>query len=50
MCIRDSFKVKTALNLDGGASSAFWCHESGISYPSFKQVRNYLGVAPLSGR
>ena len=44
------FKVKTALNLDGGSSSAFWCHESGISYPSFKQVRNYLGVAPLSGR
>ncbi len=40
------FKVKAALNLDGGSSSAFWCHESGISYPSFKQVRNYLGVAP----
>lgn len=44
------FKVQTALNLDGGSSSAFWCHESGISYPSFKQVRNYLGVAPLPGR
>lgn len=44
------FRVKTALNLDGGSSSAFWCHESGISYPSFKQVRNYLGVAPLPGR
>lgn len=40
------FRVKTALNLDGGSSSAFWCHESGISYPAFKQVRNYLGVAP----
>lgn len=44
------FKVRTALNLDGGSSSAFWCHESGISYPSFKQVRNYLGVAPLPGK
>lgn len=44
------FRVETALNLDGGSSSAFWCHESGISYPSFKQVRNYLGVVPLPGR
>ncbi len=41
------FRVKTALNLDGGTSSAFWCYESGISYPSYKQVRNYLGVVPL---
>ncbi len=40
------FKVKDALNLDGGSSSAFWCHETGVSYPSYKQVRNYLGVAP----
>ena len=44
------FRVKTALNLDGGSSSAFWCHETGISYPSFKQVRNYLGVAPAPRR
>lgn len=44
------FRVKTALNLDGGSSSAFWCHESGISYPAFKQVRNYLGVAPVERR
>ena len=37
-----NFRVKTALNLDGGSSSAFWCHESGISYPAFKplQVRH----------
>ena len=45
-----NFRVKTALNLDGGSSSAFWCHESGISYPAFKQVRNYLGVAPAPRR
>lgn len=44
------FRVRTALNLDGGSSSAFWCHETGISYPSFKQVRNYLGVAPAPRR
>lgn len=44
------FRVKTALNLDGGSSSAFWCHESGISYPAYKQVRNYLGVAPAERR
>lgn len=44
------FRVKTVLNLDGGSSSAFWCHESGISYPAFKQVRNYLGVAPSARR
>ncbi len=41
-----SFSVKAALNLDGGSSSAFWCHASGVYYPSMKSVRNYLGVAP----
>ena len=45
-----NFRVETALNLDGGSSSAFWCHETGISYPAFKQVRNYLGVAPVERR
>jgi len=45
-----NFRVETALNLDGGSSSAFWCHETGISYPAFKQVRNYLGVAPVEHR
>lgn len=44
------FQVKAALNLDGGSSSAFWCHESGISYSAFKQVRNYVGVAPVERR
>ena len=40
------FKVITALNLDGGSSSAFWCHESGTYFPSMKSVRNYVGAAP----
>lgn len=40
-----NFTVKTALNLDGGTSSAFWCHEKGIYHPSVKQVRNYIGIA-----
>lgn len=40
------FKVSSALNLDGGSSSAFWCHESGTYFPSMKPVRNYVGVAP----
>ncbi|MEG0143176.1 MAG: phosphodiester glycosidase family protein [Akkermansia sp.] len=43
------FKVMSALNLDGGSSSAFWCHESGVYYPSMKSVRNYVGVAPRGG-
>lgn len=40
------FKVSSALNLDGGSSSAFWCHESGTYFPAMKPVRNYLGAAP----
>lgn len=40
------FSVKSALNLDGGSSSSFWCHETGVYFPSMKNVRNYLGVAP----
>lgn len=41
-----SFKVDRALNMDGGTSSAFWCHPSGTYFSSIKQVRNYVGVAP----
>lgn len=41
-----NFTVKTALNMDGGSSSAFWCHTTGTYFPSIKQVRNYVGVAP----
>lgn len=40
------FRVQTALNLDGGSSSAYWVKEPHCHYPSIKQVRNYLGVAP----
>ncbi len=41
------FTVKTALNLDGGTSSAFWCKTPALSYPSLKKVRNYIGVQPV---
>ncbi len=41
-----NFSVQTALNLDGGTSTAFWCYEVGIYIPSSKQVRNYIGIAP----
>lgn len=38
--------VQTALNLDGGTSSAYWVGVPHCHYPSIKQVRNYLGIAP----
>lgn len=38
------FRVYSALNLDGGSSSAFWDAET--SLPGFKAVRNYVGVRP----
>ncbi len=40
------FKVHTALNLDGGSSSSFWEKKTGTYFPSFKSVRNYLGIKP----
>ncbi len=40
------FTVRDALNLDGGSSSAYWVEAPHCYYPSIKQVRNYLGVAP----
>ncbi len=39
-----SFRVSSALNLDGGSSSAFWESSQRISRPGFKSVRNYIGV------
>lgn len=39
-------RVATALNLDGGSSSAYWVGVPHCHYPSIKQVRNYLGIAP----
>lgn len=41
-----SFKVQTALNLDGGSSSLFWLKEKNSLMSPIKPVRNYLGVAP----
>ena len=45
------FRVRVALNLDGGSSSAFWDKAAGVYMPGFKAVRNYVGVRPraLSG-
>lgn len=40
-----SFKVETALNLDGGSSCAFWAYQH-TYLPSYKQVRNYAGIKP----
>lgn len=40
-----NFKPYTVLNLDGGSSSAFWALDTGVYFPSIKQVRNYIGVA-----
>lgn len=41
-----NFRVRTALNLDGGTSSAFWDQAAGVYRPGFKAVRNYVGVRP----
>lgn len=41
-----SFRVQTALNLDGGSSSAFWDKAAGVYIPGLKAVRNYVGVRP----
>lgn len=43
-----SFRVQTALNLDGGSSCAFWDQAAGVHLPGFKPVRNYVGVRPRS--
>lgn len=44
------FKIKTALNLDGGSSSAYWVRKPHLNYPSIKQVRNYVGIIPRHQR
>ncbi len=41
-----SFRVKAALNMDGGTSSAFWVKSPRIHHPGIKPVRNYIGIAP----
>lgn len=40
------FKVRRALNLDGGSSTAFWARKPDIYLPPWKPVRNYLGIVP----
>ena len=44
------FRVQSALNLDGGSSSAFWDKAAGAHLPGFKAVRNYVGVRPRRSR
>lgn len=39
-----TFRVLHALNLDGGTSSAYWDSSDGTHLPSFKAVRNYVGI------
>lgn len=38
------FKIQTAMNLDGGTSSAIWISKPRIYKAAFKEVRNYVGV------
>ncbi len=40
------FKVHTALNLDGGTSTALWVAHPHIYKTPFKAVRNYVGIVP----
>lgn len=42
--INPGFKIKTALNLDGGSSSTYQDRESNIYIRGIKRVRNYLGI------
>lgn len=44
------FQIQTALNLDGGSSSAYWVQTPHRNYPSIKQVRNYIGLIPRTGQ
>ena len=39
------FKVETALNLDGGTSTAIWINTPRIYKVPFKDVRNYVGIS-----
>lgn len=45
-CISE-FRVKRALNLDGGSSTALWVKEPAYYRREFKQVANFLCVMPL---
>ncbi|MEX1118898.1 MAG: phosphodiester glycosidase family protein [Terrimicrobiaceae bacterium] len=39
-------KAKSALNLDGGSSTALWAGFAGVSIPEFGVVRNFLLLTP----
>jgi hypothetical protein len=43
--ILDTWKPKTAINLDGGSSSGMWA-ANGISLAEIARVRNFLAVVP----
>ena len=43
--ILDTWKPKTAINLDGGSSSGMWA-ENGISLAEIVRVRNFLAIVP----
>lgn len=43
--ILDTWKPKTAINLDGGSSSALWAG-NGISLTEITRVRNFLAIVP----
>ena len=44
--VSGKLKVQTALNLDGGSSSALWEETSGRRMSNLKPVRNYVGIMP----
>jgi len=47
--LRDDFKIRRALNLDGGSSSAFWfARKEGdaFSIPEEKAVRDFVAIVP----
>jgi uncharacterized protein YigE (DUF2233 family) len=41
-------RVRSALNLDGGSSTALWAGAVGLSIPEFGTVRNFLVLRPKS--
>jgi len=43
-------KVKSALNLDGGSSTALWAGFAGLAIPEFGVVRNFLLLKPKDQR
>jgi uncharacterized protein YigE (DUF2233 family) len=43
--ILDTWKPRTAINLDGGSSSGLWA-ENGISLAEIVRVRNFLAIVP----